>query len=186
MLIPTRITISTRRPLLQALLFALASSIALAACTDTSVSGSRSGLPTPPRHPLPACHWATVTAISDGDTIHVQLDGEDDRVRYIGIDAPEVAHNGDPADPLGDEATRAKADLVDDERVCLERDVSDRDRFGRLLRYVWLEDGTLVNETLVLWGYAEAVAYRPDVRYQDSILSPAEMDAMEAHRGIWR
>ena len=84
---------------------------------------------------------ATVIGISDGDTIRVRLDdGTVERVRYVGIDAPEIAHpeDGIAAECYGAEATAADADLVAGKVVLLERDVSDRDRFGRLLRHVWL------------------------------------------------
>lgn len=103
-------------------------------------------------------------------------------MRYIGIDTPEIGEN---AEPLGDEATAANADLIAGGRVCLETDTSDRDRFGRLLRYVWLEDGTFVNEALVRDGLAEAVRFPPDTKHHDTRLQPAEDAARAEGLGLW-
>ena len=159
-------------------------SVTAAACEP--VGGSAVVLPDTPRRPLPACDWAEVVSVTDGDTVRVDLNGEEERLRYIGIDAPELNPESGDAEPLAAEATEANEQLVDGERICLERDVSDRDRFGRLLRYAWLEDGTMVNEALVLAGLATAVEYRPDTRHHDAILFPAQDEAMAAGRGIWR
>jgi micrococcal nuclease len=132
------------------------------------------------------CQWAEVVSITDGDTVRVDLeDGEEDQaVRYIGIDTPEKEGSPDGAEPFGEEATDRNDDLVDGERVCLERDVSETDRYGRLLRYVWLEDQRLVNLVLVEEGLAEAVEFRPDVRRQDD-LDAAEGRARDEGLGIW-
>jgi len=124
---------------------------------------------------------ALVVSITDGDTIRVQVDGVEHPLRYIGIDSPEVgiAH--------ADEATAANAELVAGETVLLESDVSDTDRFGRLLRYVWVEaDGgwLLVNRELVRIGAAVAKAYPPDTKYQ-VLLEAAEAAAVAASVGIW-
>jgi micrococcal nuclease len=133
---------------------------------------------------------ATVIGISDGDTIRVRLDdGTVERVRYVGIDAPEIAHpqDGIAAECLGPEAASADAALVDGHEVWLERDVSDRDRFGRLLRHVWVaRDGAdvLVAEELVREGMAEARSYPPDTA-RDLALERAEADARVARRGVW-
>jgi micrococcal nuclease len=143
-------------------------------------------LPETPSRVLPPCDWAEVLSVTDGDTIRVRLDGEVERLRYIGIDAPELRPESGVAEPLAEEATAANAQLVEGEDVCLEVDVSDRDRFGRLLRYAWLADGTMVNEALVLAGLAEAVEFRPDTGHHDDILQPAEDEAMAEARGIWR
>lgn len=143
-------------------------------------------LPDPPSRPLPQCDWADVVSVSDGDTIRVRLDGEVERLRYIGIDAPELNPETGEPEPFAEAASAANEQLVDGEEICLERDVSDRDRFGRLLRYAWLADGTLVNEALVLAGLADAREFRPDTKHHDEILQPAEDAAIAAQRGIWR
>lgn len=125
---------------------------------------------------------AEVVHVTDGDTIVVRLDGEEVRVRYIGIDAPEAGE-----ECLASEATEANAALVEGRTVELERDVSETDRFGRLLRYVWLETDTgrvLVNRELVEGGFAEAVEYPPDVERMDELYD-AQDDARETRAGIW-
>ena len=143
-------------------------------------------LPEAPSRPLPACEWAEVVDVTDGDTVRVRLNGEEERLRYIGIDAPELRPDGGDPEPFAETATAANEQLVEGEDICLERDVSNRDRFGRLLRYAWLQDGTLVNEVLVLAGLAESVEFRPDTKHHDAILHPAEAEAMAERRGIWR
>ncbi len=107
----------------------------------------------------------------------VEVDGEIHEVRYIGIDCPEGT------EPLGLEASRKNAELVGGKVVELERDVSETDRYGRLLRYVWV-GGLLVNGELVRLGYARARAYPPDTRYQE-LLARWEAEARDAGRGLW-
>ncbi|MCB9160149.1 MAG: thermonuclease family protein [Caldilineaceae bacterium] len=121
---------------------------------------------------------AQVVDVVDGDTIEVLLDGVTYRLRYIGMDAPELSED------WGDQAAAANAALVDGQTVYLETDVSDTDPFGRLLRHVWLADGTLVGEDLVRQGYAYAASYPPDVKYQERI-GLAQEAALEAERGFW-
>lgn len=98
---------------------------------------------------------ATVTQVIDGDTIEVNLNGAIWRVRYIGIDTPETG------DVCGSEATQANARLVSGQTVRMVKDQSETDRFGRLLRYVYV-GGTFVNGALVSGGWARAVDYPPD------------------------
>jgi micrococcal nuclease len=132
---------------------------------------------------------AEVVHVSDGDTVVVSIDGREERVRYVGLDAPEIAHpeDGTPAECWGDEARAANAELVDGETVALERDVSDRDRFGRLLRHVWVSDAgtwTLVGERLIRDGNAEARTYPPDTT-RDAPFDDAELAARDASLGLW-
>jgi endonuclease YncB( thermonuclease family) len=131
---------------------------------------------------------ATVTRVIDGDTIKVTLEnGDSERVRYIGMDTPELANDDRPAEPYGPQATAANARFVEDQVVLLETDTSDRDRFERLLRYVWVEteeDGwVMVNERLVALGLAEARAYQPDTKYQ-AYLEDSEQQAALTGRGM--
>ncbi len=118
-----------------------------------------------------------VTRVIDGDT--VVIDGGA-RVRYIGIDTPEDTNT---KECFGDRATERNLALVEGRFVELERDVSETDRFGRLLRYVWV-DGLLVNEQLVAEGYAFASTYPPDVKHQQRFLN-AQSAAREAGLGLW-
>jgi len=106
---------------------------------------------------------ATVVRVTDGDTIVVAYGGQQFKVRYIGMDTPETVDPNSPVQWMGPQATTANAALVDGKTVFLEKDVSEVDRFDRLLRYVWLTDGaawTLVNLELVRQGVASATRYR--------------------------
>jgi micrococcal nuclease len=114
----------------------------------------------------------------DGDTIDVLIDGTQYRVRYIGIDTPERG------DSFFTEATNANAALVAGAAVILVKDVSDTDRYGRLLRYIYLPDGTFVNAELVRQGYATAATFPPDVRHSATFVALAQ-EAREAERGLW-
>jgi len=120
---------------------------------------------------------ATVTRVVDGDTIIID---SGQRVRYIGIDTPEI-HNKKEA--YGIEAWQANRQLVEGREVRLERDVSQTDKYGRLLRYVYVDD-IFVNAELVRLGLAEVHAYPPDTRYQE-LLEELEEEARAAGRGIW-
>ena len=126
-----------------------------------------------------------VVRVVDGDTIIVRIDGREERVRYIGIDAPELANaeTGQAAECSGPQARDANAALLEGTAVELERDVSDRDRFGRLLRHVWVND-SLASRQLVLAGAVEARSYPPDTR-RDGELDAAEREARERGAGIW-
>ncbi len=118
----------------------------------------------------------------DGDTIRVHLDGAVQRVRLILIDAPEV---GDNLECYGDEATRFVAALLPvGAPVRLERDVSETDRFDRLLRYVYLADGRMLNELIVAEGFANVATFPPDLKHLDR-MREAERAAREAGRGLW-
>lgn len=121
---------------------------------------------------------AEVVQVVDGDTIEVRLpDGRLERVRLIGIDAPETG------EPGSQEATERLAELVEGEQIRMEGDVSDRDRFDRLLRYVMVGD-VFVNETLVEEGLAAAVRYPPDTARAQT-LEAAESHARAARSGLW-
>ena len=120
---------------------------------------------------------ARVIEVVDGDTIVIEGGY---RVRYIGIDAPETYPE---AEAFGMAAWEANRRLVEGKEVRLERDVSETDKYGRLLRYVYVDD-MLVNAELVRQGLAEAKAYPPDTKYQDH-LEQIEAEAREAGRGMW-
>jgi endonuclease YncB( thermonuclease family) len=126
----------------------------------------------------PTSQLARVTQIVDGDTIEVEIDGQHYRLRYIGIDTPEQG------ELFSSEATEANRRLVQGRAVQLEKDVSETDSYGRLLRYVYLEDGTLVNAELVRQGYAQVVTYPPDVKHHDLFLG-LQTEARDAGRGLW-
>lgn len=138
--------------------------------------------PTGPTEP------AQVVRIIDGDTIVVRLAGRDVHLRYIGMDTPETVEPGSPVEWMGPEASAANARLVEGRTVVLEKDVSETDRYGRLLRYVWLVDGdrwTLVDLELVRRGFAQVETDPPDVKYADLFVA-AERGARAAALGLWR
>lgn len=137
--------------------------------------------PTPTDRPV--THSAQVVDVVDGDTIKVRLDGQTYTVRYIGIDTPETVHPSKPVQWMGPEASDANRRLVAGRTVRLEKDVSETDRYGRLLRYVWVGD-TMVNAELVRQGYAQVSTYPPDVKYQKLFLE-LQADARAAGRGLW-
>jgi micrococcal nuclease len=126
---------------------------------------------------------ANVARIVDGDTIVVTIGEEDLRVRLIGIDSPETVHPSRPVQCYGEEAKEKLTELIDEKTIWLEKDVSETDRFGRLLRYVYVGD-IFVNEYMVREGYAFAVTFPPDIRYRD-LFAEAQAEAEENKRGLW-
>ncbi len=133
---------------------------------------------------------AQVVRVVDGDTIDVLIGGQQFRLRYIGIDTPETVDPRRPVECYGREASQRNRQLVEGKSVGLERDVSETDKFGRLLRYVWLDPSTgsgqaqMVNATLVAEGFATAATFPPDVKYADTF-SALEAEARAAGRGLW-
>ena len=127
---------------------------------------------------------AHVERVIDGDTIVVTARGREERVRYIGVNAPESVKPDSPVEHFGPEASEYNKRLVAGREVCLEQDVSDTDRFGRWLRYVYLGD-VFVNEKIVRDGYARSTTFPPDVKHQ-ALLQAAEREARQAGRGLWQ
>jgi micrococcal nuclease len=124
---------------------------------------------------------AKVTKVIDGDTVSLES-GE--TIRYIGIDTPEVSQG---KECFAEEATKANQELVLGKVVRLEKDISEKDRYKRLLRYLWVdsESGEIfVNEYLVRQGFALAVTYPPDVKYSD-LFREAEKEARDKNSGLW-
>jgi micrococcal nuclease len=116
----------------------------------------------------PSTLEGVVVRVVDGDTVHVRIGARIEKVRYIGVNAPEVHHPTRGEEPGGREAT----------------DVQARDRYGRLLAYVWVGD-TMVNAELVRLGYAQVMTVPPNVRHQALFLA-MQRDARSAQRGLWR
>jgi micrococcal nuclease len=121
-----------------------------------------------------------VVKVIDGDTIELE-NGQ--KVRYIGIDTPELVHPSKPVECFAKEAQEKNKELVLGKEVWLEKDISETDKYGRLLRYVWVND-ILVNEVLVQEGYAQVSTYPPDVKYQERFLE-AQRKAREENKGLW-
>lgn len=126
---------------------------------------------------------ARVVRVVDGDTIEVDINGAAYKVRYIGMDTPETVNPSEPIECFGKEASNKNKELVEGKVVRLEKDVSETDRYGRLLRYVWVGD-VMVNAELVRLGYAQVATYPPDVKYQDLFLQ-LQRDARADGLGFW-
>ncbi len=131
---------------------------------------------------------STVLYVVDGDTI-VTVDKQ--TIRYIGIDTPELHHPKKTIQCFAEEAKKINQALVDKKEVRIEKDVSETDRYKRLLRYVWVHDQNasngaeiFVNDYLVRQGYAHAATFPPDVRYAQQFVQ-AEQEAREKRRGLW-
>jgi len=124
-----------------------------------------------------------VTRVIDGDTIEVNIAGIMYKVRYIGIDAPELDDTRAEFCDVAQKATRYNRQLVGGKTIRLEKDISETDKYGRLLRYVYIDD-ILVNAKLVRQGLAWAKVYEPDTKYQDT-LEKAEAKAKRYKIGIW-
>src|SRR5699024_2463609 len=114
----------------------------------------------------------------DGDTIWVSIDGVDEKIRFVGINTPELAKDGNPSEFMAKEAKDFTEKSLENKEVYLEKDVSDRDKYDRLLRYIWLEkpvtnpslkdiETKTLNGLLVKEGLAYANYYKPDIKYHD-------------------
>ncbi len=137
-------------------LFLIAATTLLFACEALAVPAPETVLDT-----VPEGETAVVTWVVDGDTVEVEFpDGRTERVRYIGINTPEWDER------CGDEATKKNIALVKNETVTLVSGHTDRDRYDRLLRYIFVGN-TLINAELIETGYAFARVYEPDQLYED-------------------
>ena len=131
--------------------------------------------PGPPRE-------AKVDRVIDGDT--AVLEGGA-RVRFLGIDAPEMASDGRPAEPLAHQSKDYVAELIQGKTVRLEYDRERYDRYGRLLAYLYLPDGAMVNLMVVRQGLARVYSQAPNLLHQET-LNAAQQEAMAAGRGLWQ
>ena len=122
-----------------------------------------------------------VERVIDGDTVVIS-GGE--HLRYIGIDTPELHHPTKPVQWYAREAAAFNRSLVEGKPVRLEFDVERRDKYGRLLAYIYLEDGTFVNAELVRQGYAHLLTIPPNVKYAHLFIA-CQKEARNAARGLW-
>jgi micrococcal nuclease len=137
------------------------------------------------RHKSAAAVEGRVARVVDGDTIDVIAGGARVRVRYIGVDTPETRHPAKAVQCYGQAASAFNERLVGGQRVRLVRDVEERDRYGRLLAYVYrARDGLFVNAELARLGYAQPLAIGPDTRYARRFARLAR-EARHAGRGLW-
>ncbi len=128
-----------------------------------------------------------VTKVSDGDTFWVTYpSGKEEKIRLIGINAPESRRTGrTEVEYFGKEASAFATNLLLNKRVRLEFDVEKYDRYKRTLAYAYLESGAMVNALLVKEGYAQVATYPPNVRYQ-GMFQKLEREARSARRGLWK
>ncbi len=124
---------------------------------------------------------ALVSRVVDGDTIELST-GE--KVRLIGVDTPETVHPSKPIEFFGKEASAFTKSMVEGKRVRLEFDAEERDHYGRLLAYVYLEDGTFLNAEIVRQGYGQILSIPPNVKHADEFLK-LQQEARDAGRGLW-
>lgn len=127
-----------------------------------------------------------VSKVIDGDTIIVEMEGQSETVRLLGIDTPEVDPQYNPIECYGRQATDATKDKVLNQTVSLETDPTQgkRDKFDRILAYVFLADGTNLNEYLVTEGFAKEYTYNKAYKYQTAF-KQSEKEAREKEKGLW-
>ncbi len=149
--------------------------------------------------PLHAQETYEVLRVVDGDTLKVLYHGNAESLRLIGIDTPESRVNSRAKNEskrtgqglntllaMGKEATKFVKTLVNEnDHIRIEFDVQKRDKYGRLLGYVYLSNGKMLNEEILKAGYANLMTYPPNVKYQERFLRPYR-EAREEKRGLWR
>ena len=119
----------------------------------------------------------------DGDTIVVEIEGKEEKVRLIGVETPETVHPSKPVEYFGKEASEFTKNVVEGKKVRLEYDWQTRDKYGRLLAYVYLEDGTFLNAEIIKKGYGFAYTKYP-FKYLDEFRK-FEREARENKSGLW-
>ncbi len=149
-------------------------------------SENKLALVSPQRVPLCGIECYPVVRVVDGDTIVVEINGVQEKIRLIGVDTPEAVDPRKPVECFGKEASAFTRSLLTGVSVRLEPDTTqgDRDRYGRLLRYVFLSDGTLVNKEIIAEGYGHEYTYRIPYSYQADF-EAAEQTARETEKGLW-
>jgi micrococcal nuclease len=129
----------------------------------------------------------TVVWVVDGDTIHVRIGTRVEKVRYIGVNTPEVPHATRWWQHGGDQARAVNHALVAKRSMRLELDVSHRDHYGRILAYAWVvrsKRAVMANAEMVRRGYAQVWTIPPNVKYQE-MFRALQREAREAGRGLW-
>lgn len=138
---------------------------------------------------------AKVLYAADGDTIWVDINGVEEKIRFVGVNTPELAKDGNPAEFMAEEAKNFTSNALKDKEIYLEKDITDRDKYDRMLRYIWLEkpvenptkediEEKTLNGILVKNGYAYSNYYKPDTKYQ-KYLDTLEKSAQDKGLGIW-
>jgi micrococcal nuclease len=126
---------------------------------------------------------AKVVRVVDGDTVVVRYEGREERIRLIGVDTPETVHPNKPVEAYGEEAKEYTKKKLEEKDIQIEFDVKERDRYGRLLGYIWV-DGLLFNDELLKMGYAKVATFPPNVKYVETF-KETERNAREKQVGLW-
>ena len=158
--------------------------------TATTIKASKSAIEP---SPIKTIETKVVRTI-DGDTIEVELNGMKEKVRLIGVDTPETHHPTKPVQPYGPEAENYTRSQLEDKTVWLEKDVQERDKYGRVLAYVWVSQPSKVSDSeirakmfnakLLLDGYGQLLTIPPDVKYVDYFKN-YQKEARQASKGLW-
>lgn len=137
---------------------------------------------------------AVIVRAVDGDTAVVKVDGQEKRVRFLGVDTPETVHPNKPVQFFGKEASNFTKENLNGRRVWLEYDSNPQDRYGRHLAYIWLNNPKTINEStirenmfnakLLLGGYAKVMIIRPNKRYE-SEFKKFQDEARNKKLGVW-
>ena len=137
---------------------------------------------------------AVIVRAVDGDTAVVKVDGQEKRVRFLGVDTPETVHPNKPVQFYGKEASNFTKESLNGRRVWLEYDSNPQDRYGRHLAYIWLKNPATINEStiresmfnakLLLGGYAKVMIIKPNKRYEAEFKKFQE-EAKRARLGAW-
>ena len=127
-----------------------------------------------------------VIKVVDGDTIEVAINNKKEKIRLIGIDTPETVDPRKPVQCFGKEASNKAKEMLSGKKVLLEIDLTqgERDKYKRLLRYVFLENGLNFNKYMIEQGFAHEYTYDLPYKYQKEF-KQAEQEAMQAGRGLW-
>ncbi|CAI6330160.1 thermonuclease family protein [Bacillus subtilis] len=126
----------------------------------------------------------TVRRVIDGDTFIADVNGTEERIRLILVDTPETVHPTKAVQPYGKEASAFSKKTLENQSVYLEYDKEKRDKYDRLLAYVFLKDGTSFNKILLEKGYARLAVFPPNTKYEDEY-KQAEKTAKNERLGIW-
>jgi micrococcal nuclease len=152
--------------------------------TDVQVLEAQDPEQTQPSEDLQAT--IPVVRVVDGDTVVVSLNGSHETVRLIGINTPETVDPRNTVQCFGREASNAAKSLLEHTSVSLEADPTqgDRDKYGRLLRYIFLTDGTSFNQLMIEEGYAYEYTYNKPYKYQQEFKA-AQLSAQQGKKGLW-
>lgn len=127
-----------------------------------------------------------VKEVVDGDTFKILYNGKETKVRLIGVDTPESVHpTATKNTEEGKRASECTKSLIEGKRVKLEFDVSQTDKYGRLLAYVYLESGEMLNKKLLEEGYAKIATYPPNVKYVE-LFTKVQDEAKKSKKGFWK